>query len=168
MLARMAVVFALLLISMIPLKAGSIGVDEMCGGTPQVGSGFSFVVPTPVDGTSSLCLTPTVPFRSLTFVFAAPPAVPVTCGSAVFLSCSVSETGNIDDVSFQGGAGIPAGVDFRIVLQGFATGQTISAQANVPEPDTLLLAALAALAISFVERAKLRRTHGKPVSDADR
>jgi hypothetical protein len=166
MLARVAVIFALLLISMIPLKAGFIGVDEMCGGTPLVGPSFSFVVPTPVDGTSSLCLTPAVPLASLNFVLAVPTA-PLTCGSAVFLSCSVSETGNIDDVSFQDGAGIPAGVDFRIVLQGFATGQTISAQANVPEPDTLLPAALAALAISFVERARLRRTHGKPVSDAD-
>jgi hypothetical protein len=168
MLARMAVILTLLLISMIPLKAGSIGVDEQCGGTPSVGPSFSFVVPTPVGGTSSLCLSSTVPFVSLNFVFAVPPTVPLTCGSALFLSCSVSETADIDDVSFQGGAGIPAGVDFRIVLQGFATGQTISAVANAPEPDTLLPAALAALAISFVERAGRRRTHGKPVSDADR
>jgi hypothetical protein len=121
-----------------------------------------------VGGTSSLCLTSTVPFVSLNFVFAVPPTVPLTCGSALFLSCSVSETADIDDVSFQGGAGIPAGVDFRIVLQGFATGQTISAVANAPEPDTLLPAALAALAISFVGRARRRRTHGKPASDADR
>ena len=168
MMARMAVIFALLLISLIPLKADFIGLDEMCGGTPSVGPSFSFVVPTPVEGTSSLCLTPAVPFASLTFVFVAPPTVPVTCGSAVFSSCSVNETGNIDDVSFQGGAGIPVGVDFRIVLQGFATGQTINAQANVPEPDTLLLAALAALAISFAGRARLRRTRGKLESDADR
>jgi hypothetical protein len=97
-----------------------------------------------------------------------PPTAPLTCGSAVFLSCSINETSNIEDVSFQGGAGIPAGVDFRILLQGFATGQTISAVANAPEPDTLLPAALAALAISFVGRARLRRTHGRPVSDADR
>jgi PEP-CTERM motif-containing protein len=168
MLARMAVLCALLLISMIPLKAGSIGVGEMCGGTPLVGPSFSFVVPEPVGGTSSVCLTPEVPFVSLDFVFASSSTAPLTCDSTVFSSCSVSEAGGIADVSFRGGQGIPAGVDFSIVLQGFTAGQTISGLANVPEPDTLLLAALALLAISFVERARLRRTHGKPVSGADR
>jgi hypothetical protein len=164
MLDRTVVGFALLLVSAIPARAATIILDDACGGTPQVGSTFSFVVPTPVSGTSNVCLTPTVPFVTLHVFFSAPPsASDTTCSSSIFVTCSISQTGGITDVSFRGGPGLQAGVDFHIALQGFTTGQTINGVANVPEPATFFTALpVVLLAINALRRARRQPTPGMP------
>ena len=143
--------------SVAPLRASSIAVDDNCGGTPSVGTSFSFTVPSPVSGISTECLDPTVIFDTLELVFSAPPvAVDTTCSSTIFTDCSVVEEGNQTEVTFEGGSGLPVGVDFRIALGGFTAGQTITGVANVPEPSTFQLTALmfAAAAICVLRRAR--------------
>ena len=158
--------FAFLAItSVAPLSASAIAVDDNCGGTPQVGTSFSFVVSPSAAGASIECLDPTVVFNTLELIFPAPPtAADTTCSSTIFTDCSVAEEGDQTEVIFEGGSGLPVGVDFRISLVGFTVGETIAGLANTPEPSTFQLAAL--IIVGAAITCVLRRA--KPLKTPDR
>ncbi|MBV9268949.1 MAG: hypothetical protein JO061_22455 [Acidobacteriaceae bacterium] len=164
----LVVSFGLMMVSCISVNGAGIGVIRGCGGTPAVGTTFSFEVPAPVGGVSEVCLDPTVPFVSLDLSFPASDAAPpITCDSTIFSTCLISQRGNTDDVMFEGGAGLPAGVDFEISLQGFAAGQSINGAANAPEPGTLRLLGImisGVFAINALRRATRRAKRDTPVS----
>jgi hypothetical protein len=96
-----------------------------------------------------------VTFVTLDLSFSPPPfAMDTTCSSTSFLTCTVSQTTDMTVVSFRGGPGLAAGVDFQINLQGFSVGETVNGVANVPEPATLFPAGLGLVAIIGLRRAR--------------
>ena len=149
----------LVIASVVPLRASAIAVDDSCGGTPLVGISFSFIVSPSAAGASTECLDPTVGFNTLKLIFPAPPtAADTTCSSTIFTDCFITEEGDQTEVIFEGGSGLPVGVDFRISLVGFTAGETITGLANTPEPATFQLTALIFMGTAIIcalRRARL-------------